>query len=156
VLVVLDLSRISVPDRLIEPFFALLQELRNAGKTVVIVNTSRAFVQRACTHASFLMDGTIRASDSVQALCDAFDKHILCIGSSEPKKAMSALSGAFPQLRITQDGDILKVYGEGDAAKKCTISAAATVLEGAGVSAREIRVPAPSLEEAFLEVRRTL
>lgn len=155
VLVVMDLSRVSIPDRLIAPFSALIKELTNAGKTVVLANTSRAFVQHTCTHASFLMDGTIKSSDSIEALCSAFDKHILRVDSPEPEKAHSALTDAFTELRITQDGDVLNLYGEGDAAKKCTISCAADVLEGAAVPVRQISVPAPSLEEAFLEVRRT-
>lgn len=157
VLVVMDFSRISIPDRLIAPFSALLKELTNVGKTVVIANTSRAFVQRACTHATFLLDGTVAASNSVDALCAAFDKHILCVGSPAPEKALSVLAAAYPNLRITRQEGMLHIYGEGGrATKACTISGAADILERAGVPVTEICVPAPSLEEAFLEVRRTL
>jgi len=156
VLVVMDLSRVAVPERLIEPFAALLGELTAAGKTVVLANPARDFVQRACTHASFLMDGTIVASDSVDALCAAFDRHILSVDSPSPEAALPVLKAAFPRLRVEQDGELLRVYGEGEPAAACTVSRAASVLEGAGVPIREIRVPDPSLEEAFREVRGTL
>ncbi len=155
VLVVIDLSRVSIPERLFAPFSALLDELTRTGKTVVVTNTSCAFVQRACTHASFLMNGTITASDSVSALCDAFDKHILSVDSPDPEKALPTLLASFPDLRVTRNGDTLKIYGEGDATQACTVSSVASALESGDAPVRDIHVAAPSLEEAFLEVRRT-
>ena len=156
VLVVMDLSGVAMPERLIAPFSALLKELTAAGKTVVLTSTSRSLVQRACTHASFLMDGTIAASDSVEALCAAFDKRILNVDAPSPNEAQAALTAAFPGLRFAQSEGTLRLYGEGAIAQACTLSSAAGVLERAGVPVREIGVPAPSLEEAFMEVRRTV
>ncbi|MEN6417691.1 MAG: hypothetical protein ABFC73_02095 [Clostridiaceae bacterium] len=154
-LVVMDFSRIVVPESLIEPFSALTRELTAAGKTVVITNTSCELIQRACTHASFLIDGSIVQSGSVDALCRAFDHQLLRVSSSAPERALAVLQHTFPAVRAVRKADEVVVYAKGYAAPDCTISSAGAALEQANVPVESIRVPGPSLLEAFLEVRRT-
>ncbi|HRX58235.1 MAG TPA: hypothetical protein P5075_05620 [Eubacteriales bacterium] len=152
VLVVMDFSAITVPQELMEPFAALMREMTAAGKTVVLTNASCELIQKACTHASFLVDGTIVKSGQIDALCKAYDKHVLSVATSAPERAVSALQAAFPRLRAERTEQGVSLYGEHAVA----VSAAAEALERANVAFGEIRIPAPSLAEAFREVKRTL
>lgn len=155
-LVVMDLSRIDVPPSLIAPFSALMRELIHAGKTVVLANRSRELVQSACTSASFLADGTIVASDSVSALCERYDRRVLAVSTPQPDAAGAALLAAFPALHIaTEPGGVSLVYDTA-LAPACSVSAAARALEAAGVPFSSIRLPEPSLEQAYREVTRAL
>jgi len=155
-LVVMDLSGIEVPEALFTPFAALTREMRAAGKTVVLTNTSCDFIQRVCTHASFLMDGTIAAGGAVDALCAAYDLRILALEAPDARAALLALSAAFPDLRVEESETGVSVYGEGGAAKRCTIASAAAALEAARVPICAARAANPSLREAFREVRSRL
>jgi ABC-type multidrug transport system ATPase subunit len=152
VLIVMDCSAITVPDKLTEPFAALMRELIAAGKTVVLTNTSAGLIQKACTHASFLIDGTVTTSGPVSALCETYDKNILRIVSPEPERALAALRGAFADLRFECGGQTVSAYG----GRPVAVSSAAAALERAGIPFSEIQTPAPSLAEAFREVKRTL
>ncbi|MEN6340535.1 MAG: hypothetical protein ABFD03_10445 [Clostridiaceae bacterium] len=154
-LVVMDLSRIAIPETLIEPFSALTRELTTAGKTVVITNTSCELIQRACTHASFLMDGSIVQNGSVGSLCEAFDHQLLRITSDAPERALAVVQSAFPRVRAVRKSDEVVLYAQGQPAIACTVSQVGAALEHANVPIRSIRAPGPSLLEAFLEVRRT-
>ena len=154
-LVVMDFSRISVPENLIEPFSSLTRELTAAGKTVVLTNTSCELIQRACTHASFLIDGSIPQSGSVEALCRAFDHQLLRVASSVPERALAVLQHTFPAVRAVRKADEVVVYAKEYTDPDCTISSAGAALEQANVPVQSIRVPGPSMLEAFLEVRRT-
>lgn len=151
-LVVMDFSAISVPDELLDPFAALMRELLAAGKTVLLTSASCELVQRACTHASFLVDGTIVKSGPVASLCETYDKNVLGVSTPEPERALSALGAAFPQLRAERTGQSVSLFGD----RAVAVSAAAEALERANVPFGEVRIPPPSLAEAFREVKRTL
>ncbi|NTU77102.1 MAG: hypothetical protein HGA90_04735 [Alphaproteobacteria bacterium] len=155
-LVVMDFSRIDVPEQLIEPFSALLREFRASGKTVVLASRSRALVQAACTSASFLMDGTLVMSGSVSTLCTDFDRRVLRVETKHADAAASVLTAASPALRASTDETGVSLYAHEGQSGSLIVSAAARVLESAKIPFSSVRVPEPSLEEAFQEVRRTL
>lgn len=155
-LIVMDFSRIDVPDQLIEPFSALLREFRASGKTVVLASRSRALVQAACTSASFLMDGTIVMSGFVATLCATYDRRVLQIETKHTNAAVSVLSAANPTFRTSTNETGVSLYAKNGQSGGCIVSAAARVLESAQIPFRSVRVPEPSLEEAFQEVKRTL
>ena len=155
-LVVMDFSRIDVPEHLIQPLAALLREFRSSGKTVVLASRSRALVQSACTSASFLMDGTIVTSGSVAALCAAYDRRVLQIATRLPDAASSVLRAAFPNLRTAEEEAGVSLFAQERRTGACSVSAASRALELANIPFSAICVPDPSLEEAFQEVKRTL
>lgn len=155
-LIVMDFSRIDVPEQLIEPFSALLREFIFSGKTVVLASRSRALVQAACTSASFLMEGTIVISGSVASLCAEYDRHVLQIETKHIDAAASALLAAYPALRVSTDNTGVSLYTRKGQSGNCNVSAVARVLEAAQIPFSSVRVPEPSLEEAFQEVKRTL
>ncbi|HWQ97101.1 MAG TPA: hypothetical protein VN538_03255 [Clostridia bacterium] len=155
-LVVMDFSTIDVPEHLIKPFAALLQELRASGKTVVLASRSRALIQAACTSASFLIDGTIVLSGSVASLCASYDRRVLQIATRFPDAAASALLAAFPGLRTAAYESGVSLYADEGQINPCSISAASRALEQAKVGFSAVSLPEPSLEEAFQEVKRTL
>lgn len=155
-LVVMDLSRVDVPDSLVGPFSALMRELTASGKTVVLANRSRELIQSACTSASFLIDGTIVSSDSVPALCAAFDRRVLQLETPQPEAAGAALKDVFPALRVAAQENGVSLYADGEIAQNCPVSDAARALEAAHIPFSAVCVPEPSLEEAFREVKRAL
>jgi ABC-2 type transport system ATP-binding protein len=155
-LVVMDLSRIDVPETLIGPFSALMQELLGAGKTVVLASRSRELVQRACSGASFLIDGTIVTTGSVYSLSTTYDRRVLQIATPERKAAEAALHQTYPALRYQEEADGLSLLAAEQGTAVCSVSTAAEALERAHVPFSSIRLPQPSLEAAYREVKRTL
>jgi len=155
-LVVMDLSRIDVPHALFDPFAALMRELTDAGKTVVVANRSRELIQRACTSASFLIDGTIAASGAIPVLCANYDRRVLTVETPQPDAACDALRSAFPALRVACEDSGVSLYHSGSNAEPCDVSCAAAALEAAHVPFSAVRLPGPSLEQAYREVKRTL
>lgn len=154
-LVVMDFSRIVFPESLIEPLSALTREMTASGKTVVLVNPSCELIQRACSHASFLIDGSILQSGSVDALCRAFDHQLLRVSSGAPERALAVIQNSFASVRAVKKADEVVVYAKSRTAPECTLSSVGAALEQANVPVHSIRAPGPSLLEAFLEVRRT-
>ena len=155
-LVVMDFSRIDVPETLIDPLSALLEECTAAGKTVVLASRQRELVQRACTDASFLVDGTIVAGGSVHALCAAYDRRVLRIDTPLPDEGGDALIKAFPFLRARAEDSGVFLSCAASESSRCTVSAAAAALEAARIPFTALAVPKPSLDEAFREVKRGL
>lgn len=152
-LVVMDVSHIEIPERLYDPFAALAREMTAAGKTLFFTTTNGDFAQRVCTRASFLVDGTIAVSGEVEAVCRAYDRRVLTVNSPEPERALAVLSKAFPSLYAERDGESVVLSGPAGSA---TLAAASEELERAGVPARTLGMPAPSLCAAFREVKRAL
>lgn len=155
-LVVMDLSKIEVPEALIAPFAALMQELVHAGKTVVLASRSRKLVQSACASASFLIDGTIAVNNSVSALCAQYDRRVLTVDTPQPDAAGVALRLAFPALRVAAETDGISLVSDAVAKAGHPVSAAARALEEARVPFSAIRLPDPSLEQAYREVKQAL
>ena len=154
-LIVMDFSRIAFPESLIEPLSALTREMTACGKTVVLVNASCELIQRACSHASFLIDGSILQSGTVDALCRAFDHQLLRVSSGAPERALAVIQNSFSSVRAVKKADEVVVYAKNRTAPECTLTSVSAVLEQANVPVHSIRAPGPSLLEAFLEVRRT-
>jgi ABC-2 type transport system ATP-binding protein len=155
-LVVMDFSHIDAPEQLMSPMAALVQELLNAGKTVVLTSRSRELVQRVCQRASFLIDGTIVAGGSVHALCAGYDKRILTVVTHSAEAAIAALKAAMPSLRVRKTDTGIALYTTQEHAPAVSLGAVVRALETAGVAFSSVNVPESSLEEAFQEVKRAL
>ena len=153
-LLVMDLSHIDVPETLHAPFAALLRELQAAGKTVVLSSRSRDLVQRACTSASFLIDGTIVVGGSIHALCTAYDRRALLVCTAQQEPAIASLGASLPMLKARKTEGGVSLYRTGEEGAGYSVSAAVHALEKASVAFSSISVPEPSLEEAYREVKR--
>ena len=70
--------------------------------------------------------------------------------------AASVLTAASPALRASTDETGVSLYVQEGQSGSLIVSAAARVLESAKIPFSSVRVPEPSLEEAFQEVKRTL
>ena len=127
--------------------WGLIEHVRARGVTILLVTHFMDEAERLCDRVALFDAGRIVALDSPQGLaaqvCGAQRVRFLPSGPVEDR-----LLTALPQVqRLEHEGDHLVVFGEGE-----LVSALFAALAGVGVSANDVRMETPSLEDAFIEL----
>lgn len=116
-------------------FFALLQERNREGATVFLSSHVLSEVQRYCTHAAVIREGTLLACDSVERL-----------GHTEAKRVVLRGTDTLPplqdvkDLKVSADSVSFLYGGKPDALLKAL----------APLPLTDITITEPNLEEIFL------
>lgn len=116
-------------------FFSILRERNAAGTTVFLSSHVLSEIQRNCTRAAIIRDGSVIACDSVEALSKTAAKRVVIHGSV----ALDSLDGI--RDKSERDGAVSFLYS-GD------ISRFLRVLADGQIS--DLTVSEPDLEEIFM------
>lgn len=129
--------------------WAYLEELRRDGLTIVLVTHFMEEAQRLCDRVILLRDGRVVADDSPTALARRGDcSQRLSFVPSAPVDP-TELSGLPGVGEVAATGTRMVVTGTADAPG--TVLA---YLGGRGITARELRLETPDLDEAYLALTR--
>ena len=134
-LLILDEPTAGLDPLIQREFFAVLRERHERGATVFLSSHILSEIQRSCTHAAIIRDGSLIAGGSVAELARAGAKRVRVQG----RVRLDALDGV-RDLHPSADGaDFLF---SGDMAALLSVLAAGDV--------RELTISEPDLEEVFL------
>lgn len=128
--------------------WSLVEEIRDAGVTVLLVTHFMEEAERLCDRVAVLDGGRIVALDTPEALVDRVGRHqfVRFRPSTPLGPALRADLAALTEVReLTEiDGQVL-IVGDPN-----VLAAVTTVLARAGVIAENLRVDSPDLDDAYL------
>jgi ABC-2 type transport system ATP-binding protein len=154
-LILVDLTRIDVPQPLKESFALLFRYLtEKAGKTIIFSTTSGSLADLCATHAALLVNGHVQPAyiGPIVELCDALDNRLYMLRTDDTEAAQIALARTFPGLRLDAEDGMLSLYGARQSAP--TPSRVLCALEDAGLRLWDFTTAQPSLDGALKEVSR--
>ena len=132
--------------------WALIEQVRASGVTVLLVTHAMEEAERLCDRVAIIDGGRVIALDTPDNLvAGTVDEQVLRFRPSAPID--ERLLRDLPEVTdVTSDGRELTVRGGGD-----VIHAVTAVLARNGVVARTLRIEQPSLDDAFVSLtgRRT-
>ena len=116
-------------------FFSILRERNAAGATVFLSSHILSEIQRNCTRAAIIRDGSVIACDSVEALSKTATKRVVVHGSV----ALDSLDGV--RDKTERDGSVSFLYS-GDMSRLLRVLADGQITD--------LTVSEPDLEEIFI------
>ncbi|QPF73996.1 ABC transporter ATP-binding protein [Roseateles sp. DAIF2] len=138
----------------IRDFYAILQELRQRGATVLITSHILAELQQRVDRLAILNSGRVQAQGSVDELRQRLDLPLtlrLRLAGDEVRGQLAAIVATLPGL---SQGD---ADASGEALLRCPRPlkmAALTALQGLGARLLDLQIIEPSLEDLFFDLGR--
>jgi ABC-2 type transport system ATP-binding protein len=125
----------------------LIEQVRDRGTTIVLVTHLMEEAERLCDRVALIDDGRIVALDTPAGLAARVKggKTVRFIPSGPFDEGL--LTGLAEVIRVERDGRHVVVTGTGD-----LINAVILALHAAGVDARDARLGAASLEDAYVRL----
>ena len=146
-LLVLDEPTAGLDAEATEAIIAIVRDLRNAGKTVVITTHDFAFADATADVALFLREGTLAAAGAPKRLCEDLygaKKYVDFRLAADPGPRQAAILGAVPVERLSA-----RHYGVFSETDRHGGLAILQDLHEAGIVVRELRVRAPGMATLF-------
>ena len=134
-LLILDEPTSGLDPLMQREFFAILRERNKKGTTVFLSSHVLSEIQRNCTRAAIIREGSLIACDSVEALAQTNAKRVTVHGEVE----LSGLTG-IRNLKKGEDGVSFLYSGD--------INALLAVLSKSNV--KDLAIAEPDLEEIFM------
>jgi ABC-2 type transport system ATP-binding protein len=127
--------------------WALIEDIRSQGVTILLVSHFMAEAERLCDRVVVIEAGRVAAIGSPAGLAGRLGGEQRIYFHPSAPLAGRLLAGLPEVTSVTRTGDTVVVTGNGDA-----LLAVTSVLARHGVVAQGLRVEQPSLEDAFVAV----
>ncbi len=125
----------------------LVEGVRDRGVTIILVTHYMDEAERLCDRIALLDSGKIVALDRPEGLSRRVrgGKRVRFVPSAPFEDGL--LTGLPEVASLERQGEHVVVYGSGE-----LVNAVVLTLAGRGVTARDVELGAPSLEDAFVEL----
>ncbi|NLB27776.1 MAG: hypothetical protein GX819_02350 [Clostridiaceae bacterium] len=111
-LIMVNLPEYTFEDPLLEVFTSLSDLIGRQNKALVFGTSDGLLVEKAASHITCLIEGSLAFRGSVEALRLQHDRTLLAIEDEEVESCKEKLVALFPMLRYEIDGDRLLVSEE--------------------------------------------
>ncbi len=128
--------------------WALVQEVRAQGKTVVLVTHFMDEAEALCDRLAIIDRGKIIALDRPAALVRSLGLESRVIFESDAALNLARLRTLPQASEATQNGQRVTVYGKSDG----LVSGVVKELEAQGIAFQNLRTEQPSLEDVFIHL----
>jgi ABC-2 type transport system ATP-binding protein len=131
-------------------FWRILYGLLAEGVTIFVATAYLDEAER-CGRVGLMHRGKLLACDTPKGLKRLMKGGVLELSTSDPRKAVRLLSGAFPSGSVAMFGEKLHLYApQPDEAGR----SAASTLSAGGVELKAVREVSPTLEDLFVSLLR--
>ena len=149
-LVIFSVAELTFTPPLFQGIRFIADTITSKGGALLIGTQDCDMVQAACSHAGFLLNGSLVRQGSMGEMLAHLDRRAFILSSDRPEKLSVALQAARPDLDIRTFGKEIHVYGDGTHA--VTEAELLTLLLQAGETAETIQASKKTLKNAFREV----
>jgi ABC-2 type transport system ATP-binding protein len=125
----------------------LVKEIRNQGKTVMLITHFMEEAERLCDRVAIIDHGKIVALDSPEKLIRSLGIENRVVFSVEGLLDPQLLEGVEEVSRVELTGERVIVHGRGD----WLVSNVVNALTANGIRLRDLRTEQPTLEDVFLD-----
>jgi ABC-2 type transport system ATP-binding protein len=135
----------------IQDFRGFVRSFVDDGGTIVLSSHLLDEIEKTCDHVAIVDQGTIVVQGSIDELRGG-DEPQLVLGVDDPERARALLSAQGSVLRVTDDGNELRVALR----DRSAISDLNRRLVESGIAVHRLDAAQPTLEQRFLEITTRL
>lgn len=130
-----------------EAAWALVERIREAGTTVVLVTHYMAEAETLCDRVAILDDGDLVALDTPRNLLAELDTGRGVVFDDHPDLDLEGVRGLAAVERVERDDGVIRAFGAADD----LVSSVVLELEGQATPLRNLRTLQPDLADVFME-----
>jgi ABC-2 type transport system ATP-binding protein len=149
-LAVFSVEALAFPPRLAQGVRHIAGMIEKRGGALLIGTNDCDFVQTACTHAAFLVNGQIRQSGAIETLLTTLDRRAFILTSNTPQQLAEAIRSSTRDLEAYVFDQEVHIYTRSGEA--ITQAAMMYILLNVGITVESVQTSRRTLRNAYREV----